>query len=162
MTGLDSRCWMEEELAQHSSASSLWPFSAQNCKDVFESPLSIPFPGQLWHLMVQHTGAVPEQCGTRLLVIMFPVLIIKPHIIFKYAVYSPQQTVFIPSWMFFVLSKTLLLMVPLFHGRKTLTLPMQSCMRLEGNINPAYHCNKTLKQWLEAFSLVGSLGYFCS
>lgn len=93
---------------------------------------------------------------------MFPVLIIKSHIIFKYAVYSPQQTVFILSSIFFVLSKTLLPMVPLFHGRKTLTLPTQSCMRLGGNTDPAYHCNKTLKQWLETFSLVRSLGYFCS
>lgn len=143
---------------------SLWSFSAQNCKDRFESPFIHTFPGELWHFVVQHTGAVPGQYETGLLVMMFPVLIIKSHIILNYAVYSPQQTVFnfIPSWMFIVLSKTLLPMVPLFHGRKTLTLPMQSCMRLGGNINPAYHCNKTPKQWLEAFSLVGSLGYFYS
>lgn len=33
-------------------------------------------------------------------------------------------------------------------------------MRLGGNINHAYRCNETLKQWLEDVALEESLGCF--
>lgn len=44
--------------------------------------------------MVQHFGAMPEQYETGLLVVMFAGLSNIVSISLKYAIYSPQETVF--------------------------------------------------------------------